>query len=200
MPDNTFFDSLSANAADTEEESNFELSFYPMSADLARKFKDCKVSASARCAYDFIALNAANVRQGVSRPVNIDALCEYLELSRRRVYELIAELEANEFIVPKYRRSRWMYDIPALSGHTENMKKTNALRKAKYLERKIELIAVVLNRKNDFSTRQRDGFIKLFREAPPFEDELRRINMLLGRPLSTEEQERLKAEFEKLAA
>ena len=198
MSEHNFFEDLLANHANTEVDPDFELSFYPMSADLARKFKACKISASARRAYDFIALNAANVRNGVSRPVDVDGLCKYLELTRRRVYQLLAELEAHEFIVPKHRRSRWIYDIPALGNHTENMKKLNAQKKAKYLERKIQLIAIVINRNTEFSSRQRDGFLKLFRGATSFEEELRGINMLLGRPLSTAEQERLKAEFEKL--
>ena len=185
---------------EADDDANFELSFYPMTAELARKFKERKITASARCAYDFIALNAASVRNGVSRPVNLNALCEYLNLSKRRVYVLLAELEANELIVPKYRRSRWMFDIPDLSNHTENMKQRNAQKKAKYLERKIELIAIVLKQNSDFSTRQRNGFIKLFRDEMSFDEEVRRISMLIGRPFSTEEQERLIAEFEKLEA
>lgn len=152
-----------------------------------------------RAAYDFIALNASNIRNGISRPVDVDALCGYLGLKRRRVYVLLAELEAHELILPRSHKSRWVYDIPALNDHTENMKLVQAEKKNKFYERKIERIKVVLNRSSEFSSRQQNGFMKLFRESTSFAEELRGIAALLGHPLTDEQQERLKEEFIKLS-
>lgn len=198
MPEKDYFKSLTANYCGETKDPNFELSFYPINAELARKFKDCKISASARSAYDFIVLNAANIRNGISRPVDVEALCEYLGLKRRRVYVLLAELEANEFILPRSHKSRWVYDIPALNDHTENMKTLSAQKKAKYYQRKIQLIGVVLKRSEAFSSRQQNGFMKLFRESTSFAEELRGITVLLGKPLTPEQQERLREEYKKL--
>ena len=198
MADNDYFQSLTKNYCSDDSDPNFELSYYPMNAELARKIKDCKVSASARCAYDFITLNAANIRNGISRPVDVDALCKYLGLTRRRVYQLLAELESHELIVPRCNRSRWVYDIPALGVHTDKMKMLNAQKRAKYYEKKIQVIGKVIKRKEEFSSRQQKGFLKVFREATSFEEELRMITVLLGRPLTTDQQEHLKEGFEKL--
>lgn len=198
MPEKDYFKSIAANYCSETDDPHLQLSYYPMNAELARKFKDCKISASARSVYDFIALNASNVRNGISRPVDVDALCEYLGLKRRRVYALLSELEAHELILPRSHKSRWIYDIPALNEHTENMKTLNAQKKAKHYERKIELIAIVLKREEEFSTRQQNAFMKIFRESTSFAEELRRITVLLGRPLKPEQQERLREEFKKL--
>ena len=198
MPDNNYFDKLVSKYTNAEDDPDFQLSYYPINAELARKFKDNKISASARCAYDFIVLNAANIRTGISRPIDVDALCEYLDLSRRRTYQLLAELEAHDLLVPRQTKSRWCYDIPALSTHTDNMKNSRAKKQAKHLEKKIQLIADVIDHQGDFSTRQRNGFLKIFREYDNFDIQLRCITSLLGGPLTTQQQERLKTEFEKL--
>lgn len=198
MADKDYFKSITENYCSETNDPDFELSYYPMNAELARKFNECKISASARAAYDFIVLNASNIRNGISRPVDVDALCGYLGLKRRRVYVLLAELEAHELILPRSHKSRWVYDIPALNNHTENMKSVQAEKKKKFYERKIQCIKVVLRRSSEFSSRQQNGFMKLFRESTSFAEELRGISSLLGRPLTDEQQERLKEEFIKL--
>lgn len=198
MADKDYFKSIAENYCSETDDPDLQLSYYPMNAELARKFNECKISASARCAYDFIALNASNIRNGISRPVDVNALCGYLGLKRRRVYVLLAELEAHELILPRSHKSRWVYDIPALNDHTENMKSVQAEKKKKFYERKIQCIKVVLRRSSEFSSRQQNGFMKLFRESTSFAEELRGISSLLGRPLTDEQQERLKEEFIKL--
>lgn len=198
MAENNYFQELVSKYINSDVDPDFQLSYYPINAELARKFKECKISASARCAYDYIVLNAANIRNGISRPIDVDALCEYLGLSRRRTYQLLSELEAHDFLVPRSSRSRWCYDIPALSVHTDNMKENLAKKHAKYLEKKIQLIADVINQESDFSTRQRNSFLKVFRDYDNFDVQLRCITSILGGPLTTEQQERLKSEFEKL--
>ena len=78
------------------------------------------------------------------------------------------------------------------------MKSVQAEKKKKFYERKIQCIKVVLRRSSEFSSRQQNGFMKLFRESTSFAEELRGISSLLGRPLTDEQQERLKEEFIKL--
>lgn len=195
MSKDNYFQELAAKYTTSDENQNFQLSYYPINAALAQKFKESKISASARCAYDFIVLNASDIRNGISRPIDVDALCEYLGLSRRRAYQLLSELEAHEFLVPRFKPTRWCYDIPALSDHNNNMKDHNAKKRAKYLEKKIQLIADAIGQKTDFSARQRTEFITLFGKYKSFDEQLRRITLILGRPLTTEQQERLKADF-----
>ena len=199
MPENNYFQELVDKYVNSEGDPDFQLSYYPINAELARKFKECKISISARCAYDYIVLNASNIRNGISRPIDVDALGEYLDLSRRRTYQILSELEAHDFLVPRSSRSRWCYDIPALSTHTDNMKQNHAKKKATYYEKKIQLIADVINQESDFSTRQRSSFLKIFREYDNFDVQLRCITAIIGGPLTTDQQERLKTEFEKLA-
>ena len=199
MAENNYFQKLVDKYVNAESDPDFQLSYYPINAELARKFKDCKISRTARCAYDYIVLNASNIRNGISRPIDVDALGEYLELSARRTYQVLSELEAHGFLVPRASRSRWCYDIPALSTHTDNMKQNRAKKQAKYYEKKIQLIADVINQESDFSTRQRTGFLKIFREYDNFDVQVRCITAIIGGPLTTDQQERLKTEFQNLA-
>lgn len=202
-PDN-YFESLAEKYKDDDDEeaSPFELLYYPMTAELVTKINDARksderFSMAALCAYNFIALNAANLREGVSRPIDIDALTDFLGLAKVNVYRALAELEAFNLIEPRSKSNRWKYDLPYLARHTERMKNVGEKKKADKIEKKIQIVASVLNQQS-FSSRIRAGLIKLFENKTSYENLYYEIEQLISRRLTDIEQVRLKQEFQKL--
>lgn len=156
--------------------SDYILDYYPCSQMLAKKFNDArkspdKFSLTARCAFDYIALNAQSISEGRSRRIDVDELAQHLEISRVRAYQVLAELEAHGFIIPKSKQSRWQYDIPAFPEHRDDMKDTMQSKEQKKIQRMIDILAVIMKKQTGFSGRISTALTKILSEITHYTDD-----------------------------
>lgn len=135
----------------TGDDPDFILPYCQLDGDLIRKFRDTKLSATGRLAFDYIVMNASNIKEGISRPIDIQGLSDFLSVSVRRAYAIIAELESKGFIVPRDRKARWTYDTPDMKKVHETItdyhKSKVAKKKAEVTEAKIYAIAKIFDKR-----------------------------------------------------
>ena len=189
-----------------ENDPDFILGHYKMNGDLVREFRDKKVSASARLAFDYIVLNASSVRCGVSRPIDINGLIDFLQVKRARVYKIIAKLEAKGFIEPRNKNARWTYDISALSDYEkkyheylqrqrDEKKAEGARKKAEGIESKIAALAKIFNKPQGFSSAYKKELVNRLSTAKSIKDVFNALRVVLHGPMTTEQQELVKTKF-----
>ena len=183
----------------TVDDPDCVLPYWRITPEVVRKFRDRKLSANGQIAFHYIVLNASNIREGISRPINLQGLSDFLGVQKARVYKLIAELESKEFIVPRDKQSRWTYIIPdaceSESAIKDYHKSKVAKKKAAIIEDKIYAIAKIFKVKfgvdNDFgfrSVEQRE-MVNILTECKTIKDILRRLEHVIKKPISTEQKE-----------
>lgn len=126
------------------------LPYYRITPDLMRKFRDKKLSATGRLAFDYIVMNASSITQGISRRIDIHGLADFLGVGLRRAYKIIDELIRKSFVVPRDEKNiSGIYDIPDLKKVYDTIqnhhKSKAAKKKLDVIEEKIYALAKIFN-------------------------------------------------------
>lgn len=179
--------------------SDYTLHYSRITNNIAKLFLDTDISKNAMHAYNYIVLNLKSTTTGESRPVVVKDMADYLGISSRSTRRVLGELERIEAIVPKSKTSRRIYILPDVARLNEEIKERSKQKAIDKVERKIELIGIVL-KKQHFSPNQEESFRRMFAEKLSFDKMLTEIEKLTYRQMTVAEEYRLKEEFKKVDA